>query len=230
MFGACPERCEPGYIAFTGANPVRGLMNEALQIQISAFVDGELPENESELLLRRLSQDAVLRQQVSRYFEIGRLIRNDRVIPGIDELRGRIANALGDGSSPETVEPDIVGSRLMTPATGVAVAATVAAVALFGLSQLDLQVEPGFDDAVAIDSEPYTEPSVEEVLADSPNEQIREYYRRHENSSDELARVVNFELSEDLVEIEPDPRLLKSAAEPLEQESDAQIEDPQIEE
>ena len=39
-------------------------MNEALRMQISAFVDGELPDNESELLLRRLSQDAVLRQQV----------------------------------------------------------------------------------------------------------------------------------------------------------------------
>ena len=39
-------------------------MNDALKIQISAFVDGELPENESELLLRRLSQDIALRQQV----------------------------------------------------------------------------------------------------------------------------------------------------------------------
>lgn len=202
-------------------------MNEALQKQLSAFVDGELPDNESELLLRRLSQDAVLRQQVSRYLEIGRLIRNDRKVPGIDELRGRIANAMGEDSSPDMAEPEVVGSRLMTPATGVAVAATVAAIALFGLSQLDLPADPGFDDAVAIDSEPYTEPSVEEVLADSPNEQIREYYRRHENSSDELARVVNFELSEDLVEIEPDPHLVKADTAPAAsaQEPNAPIEE-----
>lgn len=185
-------------------------MNEALQIQLSAFVDGELPDNESELLLRRLSQDAALRQQVSRYLEIGRLMRNDPQVPGMDKLRGHISNALVDDSDAGTAEADIVGSRLMTPAIGVAVAATVAAVALFGLSQLDLPADPGFDAAVAIDSEPYTEPSVEEVLADSPNEQIREYYRRHENSSDELARVVNFELSEDLIEIEPDPHLVKA--------------------
>lgn len=185
-------------------------MNDALKIQISAFVDGELPDNESELLLRRLSQDAVLRRQVSHYLEIGRLMRNDRSIPGMDSLRGRIAAALGDDLAAEEVPQEVVGSRLMTPATGVAVAATVAALALVGLSQLDVPGDAGLEAAVAIDAAPttYTEPSLDESLADSPNESIREYHRRHENTSDELARMVNFELSEeDLVEIEPDPHL-----------------------
>lgn len=190
---------------------MRGHMNDALKIQISAFVDGELPENESELLLRRLSQDMVLRQQVAQYMEIGRLMRNDSQVPGMDELRGRIAATLGDEISEAKPEQEIVGSRLMTPATGVAVAATVAALALVGLSQLDSSIEPGFDDAVAIDSAAvplYTEPAAVDFLADSPNEQIQEYYRLHENSSDGLARMVNFELREgQLVEIEPDPHL-----------------------
>jgi negative regulator of sigma E activity len=190
-------------------------MNDALKIQISAFVDGELPNNESELLLRRLSQDMVLRQQVAQYLEIGRLIRNDSQVPGMDELRVRIAATLGDEISVDKSEQEIVGSRLMTPATGVAVAATVAALALVGLSQLDSPTEPNFDDAVAIDSAAvplYTEPAAVDVLAESPNEQIQEYYRLHENSSDGLARVVNFELREgQLVEIEPDLHL--SAAE-----------------
>jgi negative regulator of sigma E activity len=44
-------------------------------MQVSAFVDGELPENEAELLVRRLSQDAVLRQQVAEYLAIGRIRR-----------------------------------------------------------------------------------------------------------------------------------------------------------
>ena len=77
-------------------------MNDALRMQISAFVDGELPNNEAELLLRRLSQDAALRQQVSRYLDIGRLLRQDRTVPGMDQLRGRIAAALGD----ELVQPE----------------------------------------------------------------------------------------------------------------------------
>jgi len=71
-------------------------MNDALEMQISAFIDGELPENESELLVRRLSQDAAMRQQVARYLEIGRLMRQDREVPGMGELRGSIAAALGD--------------------------------------------------------------------------------------------------------------------------------------
>ena len=99
-----------------GASLVRGFMNDALRIQISAFVDGELPDNESELLLRRLSQDALLRQQVAEYLEIGRLMRNDQQIAGMDGLRGRISAALGDEPVEVKAEQDVVGSRLMTPA------------------------------------------------------------------------------------------------------------------
>jgi negative regulator of sigma E activity len=183
-------------------------MNDALKIQISAFVDGELPENESELLLRRLSQDALLRRQVAQYLEIGRLLRNDRKVPGIDELRGRIAATLGDEMHAEPAGREVIGSRFMTPATGIAVAATVAALALVGLGQLDTPADTGFEDAVAIDSAPiYTEPAVADALGDNMDEQLREYYRRHENNSDELARMVNFEIGDNLVEIEPDEHL-----------------------
>ena len=45
-------------------------MNDGIKMQISAFVDGELPEAEAQLLLRRLSQDAELRQQAAEYFAI----------------------------------------------------------------------------------------------------------------------------------------------------------------
>lgn len=192
-------------------------MNDALKVQISAFVDGELPDNESELLLRRLSQDTDLRQQVSRYLEIGRLLRRDRDIPGMDQLRGRIAAALGD----EPAQPDetqkVVGSRLMTPATGVAVAATVAAIALLGLSQLDGPGDPVLESAVAIDDSPagYTEPTADQALAELPNEMLMQYYLSHGESvdglgpNDFLTRRVTFELREgELVEVEPDPRLL----------------------
>ena len=185
-------------------------------MQISAFVDGELPENESELLLRRLSQDAVMRQQVASYLEIGRLMRRDQAVPGMDNLRGRIAAALGDETIVEEVEKPAVGSTLMTPASGIAVAATVAAIALVGLSQLGGPTVDGSpDNAVAIDLAPaYTEPTDAQVLANSPTQRLIEYGRRHNSSSPDLtssgiiSRVVTFELQEGrLVEIEPDPRL-----------------------
>jgi hypothetical protein len=204
-------------------------MNDALEMQISAFIDGELPENESELLLRRLSQDAALRQQVSRYLEIGRLMRQDREVPGMGQLRGRIAAALGDELVRPQDEPKVVGSGLMTPTTGVAVAATVAAIALLGFSQLQGPGDPLLQRAVAIDDGPaaYTEPAVDQVLADQPNEMLMQYYLSHGDSASGLGpngifmQVVTLELREgELVEIEPDPHLVPSeAAEPNEEES-----------
>ena len=111
-------------------------MNEALKMQLSAFVDGELPENESELLLRRLSQDAELRRQVSEYMAVGRVMRGEPMIAGVDTLRDRVAAAIDDGESPaETVEAAPAASALTRPITGLAVAATVAVAALFGIQQ-----------------------------------------------------------------------------------------------
>ena len=71
-------------------------MNEAIRMQLSAFVDGELPDNEAELLLRRLSQDAELRQHVAEYMAIGRAIRGDTQVAGIDGLRDRIAATIDE--------------------------------------------------------------------------------------------------------------------------------------
>lgn len=195
-------------------------MSDALKTQISAFVDGELPDNESELLLRRLSQDAALRAQVDQYMAIGRLIRQDFEVPGMDDLRDRIAATLDDEVVPaqaqEQEQQRVVGSRFMTPATGVAVAATVAALALVGLSQLDTSIDADLAGAVAI---AYTEPAVEQALANQPNQQLLEYIRRHGDSSSDLGtsgtltRMVMFELREgELVEIEPDAHLLPVVA------------------
>jgi len=191
-------------------------MNDALKMQISAFVDGELPGNEAELLLRRLSQDAAMRQQVAEYLDIGRMVRQDREIPGMHELRGRISESLGEEPAVNEVRPEVIGSRFMTPASGIAVAATVAAIALVGLSQLSVPVNSELGSAVAVDlGASYTEPSQSQVLANQPTRQLLEYGRRHVDSSydlgsnDIISRMVTFELREgELVEIEPDPHLV----------------------
>lgn len=183
-------------------------MNEALKMQISAFVDGELRDNESELLLRRLSQDAAMRQQVAEYLKIGRLLRRDQSVRGIDQLRDRIAAAIGDEAVPEQEEKVVVGSSLMTPAGGIAVAATVAIVVLAGLSQLATVEDPGLqDDAVAIDLAPtYTEPSVDAVMQYAPSAREMDLLRRRSNS-DILYRMATFELDEELEVVEPEGHL-----------------------
>lgn len=126
-------------------------MNDALKMQVSAFVDGELPENETELLVRRLSQDYELRQQVADYLSVGRVMRRESGVAGIERLRDRISAELDERPSQDNADRAPVSdpSRLLRPLTGVAIAATVALIAIVGLRQTP---EPGVDeipDAVA---------------------------------------------------------------------------------
>ena len=150
-----------------------------------------------------------MRQQVAEYLAIGRAMRRDQELPGMDRLRGRIAAALGDEVQPESEDRTIVGSSFMTPASGIAVAATVAAVALVGLSQLTAPGDTGLpDDVVAIDLPAiYTEPSPDLILQNAPSERELDLLRRH-SDSDILYRMATFEVSEDLEEIEPDGHLV----------------------
>ena len=102
-------------------------MNDGIKMQISAFVDGELPEAEAQLLLRRLSQDAELRQQAAEYFAIGRAMRGQSSVAGSSGLRSRITAAIDDklvDMEFEEIEP--VGRRIGRPLAGFAIAATVA--------------------------------------------------------------------------------------------------------
>ena len=61
-------------------------MNDAIRMQLSAYVDGELPENEAELLLRRMSQNVELRREVAEFLAIGRMLRGEPGIAGADRL------------------------------------------------------------------------------------------------------------------------------------------------
>ena len=161
-----------------------------------------------------------MRQQVAEYLEIGRLIRRDRAVTGMAELRARISTAIGDEALPRTESTPDVASSFISPASGVAIAATVAVVALLGLNQLSTPVDSGLQEAVAIDLAPaYTEPSLEQVLTNSPSERQLDYLRRHGDSSpaigssDIIYRMATFEISENLEVIEPDGHLLRSQAE-----------------
>lgn len=191
-------------------------MNDAIKIQLSAFVDGELPENESELLVRRLGQDVVLRQQVAEYLQLGRLLRGDRELAGMSQLRGRIAAALGEDIPAEVPVAKFVPSRFFRPVAGVAIAASVAVAALIGLRTVGGIGEAEFAAsnaefaAVAIDdSSMYTEQLSSEFVTDGPSDMLMKYYLHHEERSagsgaNILTRLVTLELREGkLVKIEP---------------------------
>ncbi len=116
-------------------------MNDAIRMQISAFVDGELPDAEADLLLRRMSQDADLRKQAAEFLEIGRAMRGEPGVPGVERLQERISAALNDKPlAADEVLPELPTGRSMRPLVGVAVAASVALLAIVGL-----QFSPGID-------------------------------------------------------------------------------------
>lgn len=195
-------------------------MNDALKTQISAFIDGELPEAEAEMLVHRFSQDRELRQQAERYMEIGRLLRGEQSLPGMSRLRARINAALDGHDLPDEALPAPASNRLLRPAAGFAIAASVALLGLLGLQQVNTQGEQGpLSATVAADTAgqavTYTEPAVSEVLADRPSDRLRQYYLSHGETSSDLgangilSRLVTLELrGGDLVEVTPDGEAL----------------------
>jgi len=138
-------------------------MNEAIRMQVSAFVDGELPENEAELLVRRLSQDAVLRQQVAEYLAIGRIMRGEYSAQGSDVLRERIAAELDERPLQDAADSVAVekSSRYVRPLAGFAIAASVALIAIIGLRQTaGVDDEPNAGSLVADEAIAETVPSL----------------------------------------------------------------------
>ena len=190
-------------------------MNDSIKTQISAYIDGELPANEAELLLRRMSQDHELRQKAAEYLTMGRVIRGERSVPGLENLRQRISDELDDKATQhEFSAHDSAGSRYVRPLAGFAIAATVALAAIFGLQQTtgvtDINMTPGSDSAAVAEVEnngAYTVP-------DHADDQLRDYYMRHNASSSYFgaqsinARLVTLQLRDGVViqsdqEIEP---------------------------
>jgi hypothetical protein len=185
-------------------------MNDAIRMQISAFVDGELPENEAEMLLRRMSHDAELRHQVADYLSVGRLIRGERSIPGMDRLRDRIGAEIDERPLQEDMGVvESLAPRYVRPLAGAAIAATVTLAAIFGLQQNVFVSEPadsGADNSNAgstVAEQIYTVP-------DASDEMLAEYRLSHGGTSLELgangisSRLVADVREGELIEIDAD--------------------------
>ncbi|HEY5720594.1 MAG TPA: sigma-E factor negative regulatory protein [Gammaproteobacteria bacterium] len=110
-------------------------MADDRQQQLSAFLDGELAGPAAERLLGELTGDPALRAAWTRYHLIGTALRRgvpERFDP---DLPVRVAAAIGD-SLPDEVAPAAAGGDAqpwLKPAAGLALAASVAALAIFGV-------------------------------------------------------------------------------------------------
>jgi sigma-E factor negative regulatory protein RseA len=124
-------------------------MSEQILEQVSAFLDGELPNAETELLLKRLTRDAELRESFGRYAMIGEALRGQ----GSHILAGGFASRVnlaidGEPSQAAPHAQQSRASRWWRPLAGVTVAAGVAAVAIVALQQR--AISPGLTGTSAV--------------------------------------------------------------------------------
>lgn len=177
-------------------------MNETIRMQISAFVDGELPDNEAELLLRRMCQDNALREQAAEYLDIGRVMRAEVNVRGVDQLRERINAELDERPmEPAAGRAEGGARRGWRPVVGVAIAAGVAVVALFAFREV--AVDPLNANSLLADK--VAETDANGAYTVPPNEEVlRQYMMSHGAGSSEAgangisARWVSLEFSQEV--------------------------------
>ncbi len=112
-------------------------MSEQIREQISAFLDGELPGAESELLLKRMLRDKQLRDGFGRYALIGEAMRATKQSPLTRDFSGAINSAIDADQSGPAVKSPVSGSsrRWWRTLAGAGIAASVAIVGVIALQQ-----------------------------------------------------------------------------------------------
>jgi sigma-E factor negative regulatory protein RseA len=128
-------------------------MTDALNEQLSACLDGELPPAELDLLLKRVGREAELRAAIGRYSLIGEAMRAERPAVASRDFASKVMAAVAaepvTGELPQANRPmndrsngvqapaarpapriSAAAIRYLRPAAGMAIAAGVAAVAV----------------------------------------------------------------------------------------------------
>lgn len=78
--------------------------NSTVDEQLSAFIDGELPQEEMELLLRRIERNNDCRGRFSRYITIGSVLRGD--VSQADRIRVGVMQAVTGIEQPNEDLPE----------------------------------------------------------------------------------------------------------------------------
>lgn len=112
-------------------------MSMNAQEQLSALLDGELPEAEVPMALRRMARDTALRDTTLRYSLIGDALRNELPQGRPAGLVDRVREGLEGAAAPVVPAQPAQPARWGRLAGGFAVAASVALVALVALPGRD---------------------------------------------------------------------------------------------
>lgn len=115
-------------------------MTDRIKEQLSTFLDGELPEPETALLLKRLERDDDLRGALSRYSLIGAVLRGDGDVPAARQVAARVSAAIAREPLRAARFIRMPGRMaLMRSFAGMAVAASVATGSVLLVQQARLQ-------------------------------------------------------------------------------------------
>ena len=110
-------------------------MNDEIREQLSALADDELSDLERPLLLSRLERDAELKDCLGRYRLIGEAMRGAGRLASLS-IAGRVQQALEHDGSPAGAGKPASAMSWWKPVAGLAVAASVALVAVMTVSSL----------------------------------------------------------------------------------------------
>jgi len=116
-------------------------MTDTIKEQLSAFLDGELPEAETTLLLKRLERDEELKGTLSRYSLIGAALRTDVNFAAAQHVAARVNAVLAaePAFSPRALRW-APSAGWLKPLAGLGVAASVAAATLVLMPQWDSEL------------------------------------------------------------------------------------------
>jgi len=107
-------------------------MSDSVKEQLSACLDGELADQEMDLLLKRVSRDAELQQSMGRYALIGEAMRGHVRAPGKDFANRLMASIESEPAIQPVRQRRAIGSfnKFVRPLSGIAIAASVAVAVL----------------------------------------------------------------------------------------------------
>jgi sigma-E factor negative regulatory protein RseA len=108
-------------------------MNDEIREQLSALIDDELRDLERPLLLGRLQRDAALRDCLGRYQLIGEVMRGAGKTVTLS-VAGRVQRAVEQEAT--MAAAPVQSAKLWKPLAGAGVAASVALLAVLGVSSL----------------------------------------------------------------------------------------------
>ena len=165
-------------------------MIDKINDQLSAMLDDELDERECELLLTRMGRDPGLRDVWERYSLIGDCVRGNLPEYIASDMAGRVAAAVARNEAPLSVLPATRSSR-WRPAAGIAIAASVAVLAIVTLGNPDSSAPEFSSPSVASAAEDsYTVPviNMREQVSAAMRERLNFYQVSHSEFAGPLQR------------------------------------------